>query len=53
MNIEEFDYPFDESFIAQSPLLHREESKLMILNKETGEIEHIKDGMDIMFFEKN
>ena len=40
MNIEEFDYDLPKSLIAQTPLKQRSDSKLMVLNKETGEIEH-------------
>ena len=40
MNIEDFDYQLDEKYIAQTPLKNRDHSKLLILNKETGEIEH-------------
>ncbi len=42
MNINDYDYELDEKYIAQSPIKNRSESKLMILNKETGEIEHTK-----------
>lgn len=40
MKLEEFNYDLPEELIAQTPLKNREESKLMVLNKETGEIEH-------------
>ncbi len=40
MNVSDYDYELDESFIAQSPIKNRSESKLMILNKETGEVEN-------------
>ncbi len=42
MNINDYDYELDESFIAQSPIKNRSESKLMILNKDSGNIEHTK-----------
>ena len=42
MKIEEFDYPLDESLIAQTPLLKRDESKLMVLNRRNGDIKHQK-----------
>ena len=42
MKVDEFDYPLDESLIAQTPLSKRDESKLMILNRLTGEITHKK-----------
>ena len=40
MNISEYDYELPESRIAQTPLLKRDESKLMLVNRETGEISH-------------
>lgn len=42
MNINDYNYELPESFIAQTPLQNRSESKLMIMNKNTGEIEHTK-----------
>ena len=42
MNLSDFDYPLDESLIAQTPLLKRDDSKLMILNRESGAIQHRK-----------
>lgn len=36
MKVSDFDYPLDESLIAQTPLTKRDESKLMILNRKTG-----------------
>lgn len=40
MNISDYDYELDEKYIAQTPLKNRSDSKLMILNKNTGEVEH-------------
>ena len=40
MNIEDYNYNLNKNLIAQTPLETRTESKLMILNKKTGEIEH-------------
>lgn len=50
MNIEDFDYHLPESLIAQTPLKNRDESRLLILNKETGDIEHkhFKDIIDYL-----
>ena len=42
MKVSDFDYPLDESLIAQTPILKRDESRLMVLNRKTGEIEHKK-----------
>lgn len=36
----DFDYELPEKLIAQTPLKNRSESKLLILDKKTGEIEH-------------
>ena len=40
MNINDFDYNLPEELIAQTPLKQRDESRLLVLNKNTGEIEH-------------
>ena len=40
MLLSEFDYNLPEELIAQTPILNRSESKLLILDKETGEIKH-------------
>lgn len=37
MKVDIFDFYLPEERIAQTPLLNREESRLMVLNKETGE----------------
>lgn len=42
MNTEEFDYYLPEELIAQTPLVKRDESRLLVLDKETGEVEHKK-----------
>lgn len=42
MNINDYNYELDEKYIAQTPINNRSESKLMILDKETGNIEHTK-----------
>lgn len=42
MKVSDFDYPLDESLIAQTPILKRDESRLMVLDRKTGEIEHRK-----------
>ncbi|MGM0410366.1 MAG: tRNA preQ1(34) S-adenosylmethionine ribosyltransferase-isomerase QueA [Bacillota bacterium] len=41
MKVEEFDYDLPEELIAQKPVENRDESKLMCLNKDTGEINEI------------
>lgn len=40
MNLSDFDYELPESFIAQTPVEPRDSSRLMLLNRQTGEIEH-------------
>ncbi|MFW5981351.1 MAG: tRNA preQ1(34) S-adenosylmethionine ribosyltransferase-isomerase QueA [bacterium] len=39
MKVDEFDYVLPEELIAQKPLEKRDQSRLMILNKDTGQIE--------------
>ena len=40
MKTEDFNFELPEHLIAQTPLKNRSTSKLLVLNKETGEIEH-------------
>lgn len=40
MKTKDFDFNLPEELIAQHPLENREESKLLLLDKNTGEIEH-------------
>ncbi len=47
MDLHDFDYYLPEELIAQHPMEKRDMSRLMVLNKETGEIEH-KLFMDIV-----
>ena len=49
MDLNEFYYDLDESFIAQTPLKHRSASKLLVLNKSTGEIKHDEFGSIVNF----
>jgi len=42
MNVEDFNYHLPEELIAQTPLENRAESRLMVLDKHTGSIEHRK-----------
>ncbi len=51
MTVEEFDYDLPSELIAQTPLKNRDESRLMVLNKKTGEIEH-KHFRDILSYLK-
>ena len=40
MKLDDFDYELPEELIAQTPLTDRSSSKMLVLNKNTGEIEH-------------
>ncbi len=42
MKVEDFDYYLPEELIAQTPLLKRDESRLLVLDKKTGSVEHKK-----------
>lgn len=42
MNINDYNYELPEKFIAQTPLNNRSESKLMVLDKDNGNIIHDK-----------
>ncbi len=42
MKTDDFDYYLPEDLIAQTPTLKRDESRLLVLDKNTGEIEHKK-----------
>ena len=40
MKVEEFNFDLPEELIAQTPIEKRDTSRMLVLNKETGEIEH-------------
>jgi len=40
MRTDDFDYFLPDNLIAQTPIKNRDESRMLVLNKETGEIEH-------------
>ena len=42
MNVFDFDYELDEKYIRQTPIKNRSESKLMILDKLSGNMVHTK-----------
>ena len=50
MKVSEFNYKLPEELIAQTPIEKRDESRLMILDKKTGELEHktFKDIIDYL-----
>ena len=53
MKTEDFDYYLPEELIAQTPLEKRDDSKLLILDKNTGEIVHEKFHNIIDYLEKD
>ena len=40
MTVNDFDYELPQELIAQTPLDHRDHSRLLVLHRKTGEIEH-------------
>src|SRR5258708_1576634 len=50
MNLSDFDYLFPEDRIAQTPLEPRDHSKLLVLDRKTGNIEdkHFYDLLDVL-----
>ena len=42
MEVEDFNYDLPEELIAQTPLIKRDESKLLVLDKKTGKYEDKK-----------
>ncbi len=50
MKTEDFDYDLPENLIAQTPLEKRDEARLLVLDKVTGDIEHkkFKDIVDLL-----
>ena len=50
MKTEDFDYDLPEKLIAQTPLEKRDEARLLVLDKVTGDIEHkkFKDIVDLL-----
>ena len=53
MKTDDFDFELPERLIAQHPLEKRDESKLMILDRKTGEIEHKKFYDIINYLDEN
>lgn len=47
MRTDDFDFELPEELIAQTPILKRDESRMMVLNRKTGEIEH-KNFFDVI-----
>ena len=42
MKTDDFDYYLPEELIAQVPLEHREESRLLVMDRDTGKLEDKK-----------
>lgn len=40
MKLSEFNFPFNKELIAEYPAAHRDESRLMVITRKTGKIEH-------------
>jgi S-adenosylmethionine:tRNA ribosyltransferase-isomerase len=53
MKTDDFDYELPEHLIAQTPLKNRDESRLLILDKNTGNIEHKHFNNIIDYLNKN
>ena len=53
MKTSDFDFNLPEELIAQTPILNRSESKLLILDKETGNISHEKFYNIINYLDSN
>ena len=49
----DFDYPLPEKYIAQYPAKRRDLSKLMVVDKESGDIEHRTFSNIVEYFRKN
>ena len=49
----DFDYPLPEKYIAQYPAKRRDLSKLMVVDKETGDIEHRTFSNKVEYYRKN
>jgi S-adenosylmethionine:tRNA ribosyltransferase-isomerase len=51
MNVSDFDYDLPESFIAQTPVEPRDSSRLMLLGRKSGDIQHrvFRDIVDFIF----
>lgn len=52
MKTSDFDYDLPEELIAQTPLEKRDSSRLLVLDKETGELEHEKFSNIINYLNK-
>ena len=53
MKLSQFRFKLPEELIAQYPAKYRDESRLLVLHKDTGEIEHKKFSDIISYFGKD
>lgn len=53
MKLSQFKYKLSEDRIAQEPVYHRDESKLMVVHRDTGEIEHVLFKDILRYFDEN
>jgi len=53
MKLSQFKYKLSEDRIAQEPVFHRDESKLMVVHRDTGDIEHLLFKDILRFFDEN
>ena len=53
MKLSQFKYKLSEDRIAQEPVFHRDESKLMVVHRDTGEIEHVLFKDLLRYFDEN
>lgn len=53
MKLSKFKFKLPEELIAQYPARHRDESRLMVLNRKTGEIEHKLFKDVLSYFDEN
>ena len=53
MKTDDFDFELPEELIAQTPLLKRDDSRLLILDKNTGKIKHEKFSNIINYLDEN
>ena len=51
MNVQDFDFDLPEELIAQTPLLDRTSSRMLVMNKETGAVthRHFRDIIDYLY----
>jgi S-adenosylmethionine:tRNA ribosyltransferase-isomerase len=50
VDVKDFDFYLPEELIAQTPLVHRAESRLLVLNRQTGDVQHHRfDEVDHFF----